>query len=107
MIASELLKYVSKAAQVVNPSVLVPIAKNLLFDGSYIKATDLNTSIVVEFPDNLVDEPVAVDTQKLVAILKALKNEEISIVRYSFNEDYIFKRGVRDCFFRRERFPSY
>lgn len=79
MKANELLKYVSKAAQVVNPSVLVPIAKNLLFDGSYIKATDLNTSIVVEFPDNLVDEPVAVDTQKLVAILKALKNEEISI----------------------------
>ena len=56
----------------------MPIAKNLLFTGKQIKATDLNTSIVVETPFEFGDA-VAVDTQKLVALLKSLKGEDISI----------------------------
>ena len=79
MKASELLKYVSTAAAVVDSSSLVPIAKNLLFAGKDIKATDLNTSIVVNTPFDFGEDPVAVDTQKLVALLKALKGQEITL----------------------------
>ena len=76
MKASELLKYVAKAAAVVDNNCLVPIAKNLLFKGNWIQATDLQTSINVSTPFGFGD-PIAVDSQKLVAILKALKNQEI------------------------------
>ena len=76
MIASELLKYVSKAAAVVDSNNLVPIARNLLFKGNWIQATDLQTTINVSTPFGFGD-PVAVDAQKLVALLKALKNQEI------------------------------
>lgn len=79
MIASELLKKVNLAAAVVNPSVLVPIAKNLYVFGSEIHATDLQTSIVVKTPFTLSNKKVAVDTQKLVAILKALGGEDVTV----------------------------
>ena len=78
MKANDLLKYVNKAATVVNNGVLVPIAKNLLFTDNIIKATDLKSNIIVKTPFTF-EGSTAVDTQKLVGLLKALKNQEITI----------------------------
>ena len=78
MKANELLKYVSTAASVVDSNAVTPITKNLLFKNNKILATDLNTSIEVKTPFH-VDGKVAVDTQKLVALLKSLGQQDIEI----------------------------
>ena len=79
MKANELLKYVSTAASVVDQGVLVPIARNLLFKGNTISATNLNKSIEVTTPFEFGDEAIAVDTQKIVALLKSLKGEDVKV----------------------------
>ena len=78
MKANELLKYVSTAANAVDSNSVMPILKNLLFSGNTIKATDLKTSLEVKTPYDF-GEAVAVDTQKLVALLKSLGKQDIEI----------------------------
>ena len=79
MKANELLKKVSIAATVVDSNCLVPIAKNLWFQDGTICATDLNANIIVNTEFDFGETAVAVDTQKLVALLKSLKDQEIDI----------------------------
>ena len=79
MKANELLKKVSIAASVVNTGVLVPIAKNLWFQDGTICATDLNTNIIVNTEFDFGETAVAVDTQKLVALLKSLGSQDLEI----------------------------
>ena len=79
MKANELLKQVSIAASVVDTNCLVPIAKSLWFQHGTICATDLNLNIIVNTEFDFSETAVAVDTQKLVALLKSLKNQEITI----------------------------
>ena len=90
---NDLLKYVERAAKVVNTSALVPIAKNILFTSTpngpntVLKATDFETSIVVNVPWlPYIGFDYAVDAQKLVQVLKSLKSEDII--------DYIIKDGT-------------
>ena len=85
MKASDLLNYVSKAAAVSNSSALVPLAKNILFSSTpngpntVLKATDFETSIIVNVPEMPAPEvPFGIDAQKIVQVLKALKNENIN-----------------------------
>ena len=79
MKANDLLKQVSIAAQVVDTNCLVPIAKNLWFKDSTICATDLNLNIIVNTEFDFGETAVAVDSQKLVALLKSLKNQSIKV----------------------------
>ena len=78
--AKDLLKYVSKAASVVNSSALIPILKNILFkekDGALcLYASDLKTSIEVKTEIAWDFDPLAIDTRKLVDLLKSLGSQE-------------------------------
>lgn len=79
MKANDLLKQVSIAASVVDSNCLVPIAKNLWFQDGTICATDLNLNIIVNTEFTFSETAVAVDTQKIVALLKSLKGQEVDI----------------------------